>query len=200
MAAAGVVAVDVTPALAAKCHCKRGPRGFTGPRGPRGARGPQGPAGPRGPAGANGAQGPAGPAGATGPAGSGLSNFDSVLTTVGQSHSVTIGDFTVADVNNKTTNGGCSGITLFGSKPYYFAIGANKPVPATAAVTAAGTSTPVATGGVATPGQLNVLLQAYDFTPSFITGDVGDSSATQGAPAQPSGVTPCVDIGGVAGS
>ncbi len=36
----GVIAVDATPSLAAKCHCQRVPRGFTG------AHGPQGPAGP----------------------------------------------------------------------------------------------------------------------------------------------------------
>lgn len=186
MAAAGLVAVDVTPALAAKCHCKRGPRGFTGPRGPAGPAGARGPAGPAGPAGAT---------GATGPAGGGLSNFDAVLTSVGQTHAVTVGDFTVADVNNKTTNGGCSGLTLFGTQPYFFAFGQAIPV---SAMQPAGTSTPFGGGGGT--GRLNFIFQAYDLTPSYITGDVGDSSSTAGAPTQPSGVIPCVNIGGVSGS
>ena len=60
MAAFGVIAVDASPALAAKCHCKTGPRGPRGPRGFTGSRGPQGPAGP---AGSAGPAGPAGPAG-----------------------------------------------------------------------------------------------------------------------------------------
>jgi hypothetical protein len=102
MAAFGVLAVDASPALAAKCHCKRGPRGFTGPRGPAG---PAGPAGARGPAGAT---GPAGPAG---PAGGGLNNWDGVLKTPGQVQSVTIGSFTVFD-SDLPSGLGCSDISI----------------------------------------------------------------------------------------
>jgi hypothetical protein len=112
MAAAGLVAVDVTPALAAKCHCKRGPRGFTGPRGPRGA---QGPAGARGPAGANGAAGPAGPQGPAGPAGM-VANFDKVLNTAGEVNSVTVGAFTVSD-NEALDGSGCGGIMITDNSP-----------------------------------------------------------------------------------
>ena len=210
MAAAGLVAVDVAPALAAKCHCQRGPRGFTGPRGPRGSQGPagpQGPQGPQGPAGNNGAAGPAGPAGAagaTGPAGPGLSNFDNVLTSVGQSFSVTEGDFTVADVNNATTNGGCSGVTLFGSKAYYWnhgglgspwsnLLGSGTSVHVTGpnAVATVGS-----TGGPAQTGSSDNLFQAFDGTPSYISGDVGEGDGF----TQASGIVACTTVGGVAGS
>ncbi len=108
MAAAGVIAVDVTPALAAKCHCQRGPRGFTGPRGPRG---PQGPAGARGPAGSNGSAGPAGATGPAGPAGAGLNNFNKLLNTAGQVNSVTVGSFTLSD-SEALSGSGCNGVKL----------------------------------------------------------------------------------------
>ncbi len=194
MAACGVLAVDAAPALAAKCHCQRGPRGFTGPSGPAGPRGAQGPAGPQGPNGATGARGPAGPAGATGPAGPGLTNFDAVLTTVGQSHTVTVGDFTVSDVNNATTNGGCSGIKIFGTQTYYDGSGQYDP--------GWGTIIPANTSDTIGPaGDLSEVFQGYDLvTPSFITGDVGDSSSTRGAQPLATGVIPCVNVGGVAGS
>ena len=102
MAAVGVVTVDAAPALAAKCHCKRGPRG------PRGPQGPTGPAGAPGPAGSNGATGAAGPAG---PAGQGLNNWDGVLKTPGQVQSVTVGSFTLFD-SDLVTGKGCSTINL----------------------------------------------------------------------------------------
>ena len=223
MAAFGVIAVDVTPALAAKCHCKRGPRGHTGPRGPRGftgSRGPQGPRGPQGvqgpqgpagpaggptgPAGPAGPQGPAGPAGPQGPAGpsggGGLSNFDNVVTTVGGVSSVTVGDFTVADVNNKTTNGGCSGITMFASKTYVFSIWSSKAgvyVPWTARAGGGATLIDVDSNPPGpNTGSAENLAQAYDGTPSFMTAYVGDDTGSQLA----SGIFPCVTIGGVSGS
>src|ERR1700693_1111926 len=87
IAALGSLAVEAAPALAAKCHCQRGPRGFTGPRGARGAQGSRGPAGANGAAGAQGPAGPAGamgPAGATGPAGPGVGTFDNVFTSVAE--------------------------------------------------------------------------------------------------------------------
>ncbi len=99
VAALGMIAVDASPALAAKCHCQRGPRGFPGPRGP------QGPAGPAGAAGPTGATGP------TGPAGAGLNNWDSVLKTPGQVESITEGSFTVFDAD-QVGGGGCSDIQL----------------------------------------------------------------------------------------
>lgn len=80
MATAAVVAVDATPAFAAKCHCKRGRRG---PRGPRGFTGPRGPQGPAGPAGARGPAGAQGPAGPTGPAGPGSANLTHYVVTAG---------------------------------------------------------------------------------------------------------------------
>jgi hypothetical protein len=118
VAAFGVLAIDAAPALAAKCHCKRGPRGFTGPRGPQGpqgakgaqgAQGAQGPAGPPGAAGTPGPAGPAGPTGPTGPQGAGLNNFDANLTTPGQVNSVTVGSFTVSDAD-AVGGTGCVGI------------------------------------------------------------------------------------------
>ncbi len=199
MAAAGVVAVDVTPALAAKCHCQRGPRGFTGPRGPRG---PQGPAGARGPAGANGSNGAQGPAGPTGPAGAAGAggNFDNTLTAVGQVASVTIGDFTIADVNNLTTNGGCSAATLFGSKSYVY--GLSQPAGAlgyTQASEHGGTSVTIAVAA-STPGpdtgSFDNQFQAYDGTPSYVTATVG----TDSGPALATGIFPCITVGSAVGS
>ena len=102
MAMVGVIAVDASSAVAAKCQCKRGPRGFTGPRGATGAAGPAGSAGPAGPTGAT---GPAGPAGG------GLNNWDGVLKTPGQVQSVTIGSFTVFDAD-QLGGGGCTDISI----------------------------------------------------------------------------------------
>ena len=106
MAAFGAIAVDASPALAAKCHCKRGPRGFTGPRGPQG---PAGPAGARGPAGPAGATGPAGPAGPSGSAA--LNNFGADLKTAGAVDSVTVGSFTV-NIHENPDGSGCSDLTV----------------------------------------------------------------------------------------
>ena len=196
MAAFGVLAVDATPALAAKCHCKRGPRGFTGPRGPRGLTGVRGPVGPRGP---TGPQGPAPPPGPPPP--QTQSDFDAVLTTVGQTHTVTFGDFSVSDVNNATTNGGCSGIKLFGNAGYFVGLGVGGgagvawagPIPG-------GTSIPLEPSLAGTnavgSGRANILVQAVSSTPSFITGTVGDLDGA----ALPSGIIPCADVGGAAGS
>src|SRR5437588_11201121 len=102
MAAAGLVAVDASPALAAKCHCKRGPRGFTGPRGP------QGPAGPRGPQGNTGPAGPQGPPGTS--SSSSLTNFIGYLNTAGQTKSVTVGAFTYSTFENLDGSGCASGV------------------------------------------------------------------------------------------
>jgi hypothetical protein len=190
MAAFGVIAVGATPALAKKCHCKRGPRGFTGPRGRAGPRGPRGARGPTGP------QGPEPPQEPPPFSPSDLSNFDTVLTTVGQTHTLTFGDFTVSDVNNLSTNGGCSGIKLFSPNAYAVTQG-------TPSDTGGEPFVPV-TGGVATSitvgqnpgGHGDAVFQALDATPSYITGIVGDFTGA----ALPSGIFPCVNLGGASGS
>ena len=188
MAAAGVIAVDVTPAMAAKCHCKRGPRGFTGPRGPRG---PQGPAGPAGPAGSQGPAGPAGATGPAGPAGAGLNNFNKYLTTAGQVNSVTVGAFTVSD--SEDLGGlGCNGIKLTGpgtTKGYTWSDTTKSfPVDETAANTV-----PL------TLDEFNVPLQAAaDDGSSMITGVLGDSD--DNTTKTPSGLQPCIDVGGISGT
>jgi len=221
MAAAGLV--GVAPALAAHNSASsrgprgpQGPRGFTGPRGPRGPQGPAGPRGPQGaqgsqgPAGNNGAPGPAGPAGpagaagATGPAGPGLSNWDTVLTSVGQVHSVTIGDFTAADVNNLSVNGGCSAATLFGSKGFVYDVFTGDTAGSTGeTATPGGSSITIVPATAAPPeppggadGSMNNTFQAYDGTPSYITGVVGSDTGN----ALPTGIFPCINVGGVAGS
>lgn len=194
LATLGLLTVDVAPALAKKCHCQRGPRGFTGPQGPRGARGPAGPRGPRGPA------GPAPPTPPEPPPPPAFNNFDFTLTSVGQVASVTIGDFTIADVNNQTTNGGCSAATLYGSKAFVY--GLSQPARAQGYKqnsVSAGTSVPIA---VAAPppgpntGSFDNDLQAYDGTPSYLTAIVGTDTGTE----LPSGVFPCITVGGAAGS
>lgn len=183
VAAFGVLTLTTAPALAAKCHCKRGPRGFTGPRGP---------AGPAGPRGATGPAGPAGPTGPAGPAGGGLSNFDMVLSTPGQVHSVTIGQFTVSDAD-QTGGTGCLGLSITGNsatQTYDFAqnkfdtIWANE---------AAGSTTPIGTG----PGDqpLEGIMATLKDGSSMVTGLIGDDNAT----ALPSGNKPCINLGGVAG-
>jgi hypothetical protein len=197
MAAAGVVAVDVTPALAAKCHCKRGPRGFTGPRGPRGPQGPSGARGPAGARGANGSAGPAGPAGPQGPAGPGLNNFDKFLVTAGAVNSVTFGNITVSD-SEALDGSGCNGINLSDSA-------SDGAVAAIGILTAngkgSGFTNPVDSSGVDPTngvGTGNNLFQAIDIDGhGLATGDVGDVTATT---ALSNGLFPCVDIGGVAGT
>jgi hypothetical protein len=192
MAVAGVIAVDVTPALAAKCHCKRGPRGFTGPRGPRGPRGPQGPAGARG---ANGATGPAGP---QGPAGPGLNNFDKYLTTAGQVNSVTVGHFTISD-SESVSGTGCNGLTITDNSStvkYDFAhdddYDSFSQYDTTDNALALEDSTPPATDET-------VGFQAFlDDGSSMVTGHVGDGD--DDTTALPSGLQPCIDVGGVAGT
>jgi hypothetical protein len=208
MAALGLVAVDATPALAAKCHCKRGPRGFTGPRGPRG---PQGPAGSRGPQGSAGSSGPAGPAGPTGPAGPGLNNFDAYLTTPGQTESVTIGQFTVSDADQLAGNG-CIGIAVKNNNSSINGwlnanSGGNNGSTSTTAL-AAGSTLDVYdndapdgsnTGaGASAPGFLP--FQAWiasGTTSSSVTGIVSDANSDT---TLANGNTPCLDMGGVAGS
>ena len=189
MAAFGVIAVDATPALAAKCHCKRGPRGFTGPRGPQGPAGPAGARGPAGPAGPTGATGPAGPAGG------GLNNYDMLLSTPGQVHSVTIGQFTISDADN-VGGGGCNGVTLTDNS----------------ATQAYDMSQPTGWGaydvdGDWSTGNTNTWKISWDTGAgvfqavledgsSMITGTVGDKTLA----ALPSSNKPCVDVGGVAGT
>jgi hypothetical protein len=187
MAAAGVVAVDVTPALAAKCHCKRGPRGFTGPRGPRG---PQGPAGARGPAGANGAQGPQGPAGASG---GGLNNFDAYLTTAGAVNSLTVGSFTISNAD-QLGGGGCSGINITDTSSTQGMWYDHNNIDGSFSHTAA----PTGAVFLDDPGDSQNTFQAFlDNGSSMITGMVGNSGSDL-TPA-PSGNIPCVDLGGASG-
>jgi hypothetical protein len=209
MAAFGVIAVDASPALAAKCHCKRGPRGFTGPRGPQGATGPRGAAGPAGPAGS---AGPAGPAGPTGPAGPGLNNFDNVLKTPGQVESVTIGKFTVF-VADQVNGDGCGTLNLTNNssgteadyarynddQAYIAARAANNPDDAgpvdpgaTVDVSNEGGSTTAANNG-----ELLIPLQALlQDGSSMLTGQLGIWTG----PASPSGNSPCITVGGLAGT
>ena len=211
MAAFGVLAVDVAPALAAKCHCQRGPRGYTGPRGPKGsagprgqqgsagARGPQGPQGPQGAtgtAGSPGSAGPAGPAGATGPQGPGLNNWDANLTTPGQVNAVTIGSFTVSDAD-AIGGGGCNGVTLSdtSTKKYDFA--------ETTTAYAYDTDGDWDTGLAATSTQTladqtggAVFQAALTNGSSMISGVVGDVNGS----AASNGNIPCIDVGGVAGT
>jgi hypothetical protein len=208
MAAFGVIAVDASPALAAKCHCKRGPRGPRGPRGftgPRGPQGPTGPAGARGPAGSNGATGPAGPAGP------GLNNFDAYLTTPGQTHSVTVGSFTVSDADQ--VNGkGCLGIGITnnssstdgwlnaGSKgtngsTMTVALGKGSTLDVYDEDAPDGTDTGAGTS--ADPAMLFEAWLASGSTSSSVTGLVGDANSDT---PSPSGNTACLDMGGFAGS
>jgi hypothetical protein len=186
MAAFGVIAVDAAPALAAKCHCKRGPRGFTGPRGPQG---PAGPRGSQGPAGSNGSTGPAGP---QGPAGAGLNNWDGVLKTPGQVQSVTVGSFTVFD-SDMVSGGGCSDIQVtnnsssqtadydtylnYSSNSYRIAPGA--------------TLDAISSGDF-----LNPIQAVLEDGSSMFTALVGNENGT----ALASGNKPCINVGGVAGS
>lgn len=197
MAAAGVIAVDVTPALAAKCHCKRGPRGFTGPRGPQG---PQGPAGARGPAGSAGAAGPAGATGATGPAGpagAGLNNFNKLLNTAGQVNSVTVGSFTLSD-SEALGGSGCNGATLTdnnssGTKYDHAIDGDNDSWSGPDASGSGGkASIPATTDEFA-------VFQAFLVDgSSMVSGFVGDND--DDTPTLASGLTECVDVGGMSGT
>ncbi|HEY1523356.1 MAG TPA: hypothetical protein VGF70_10130 [Solirubrobacteraceae bacterium] len=213
MAAFGLVAVDATPALAAKCHCKRGPRGFTGPRGPRGPRGPQGPAGSRGPQGSAGSSGPAGPAGATGPAGPagpGLNNFDAYLTTAGQTQSVTVGQFTVSDADQLNGNG-CLGVAVTNNNSTIngwlsAGTGADNDTSTIVALDAKSTldvndqdapdGTDVGAGTSASPAMLFEAWLASGSTDSSITGLVGDANADT---ASANNNIACLDMGGFAG-
>ena len=211
MAAAGLVAVDVAPALAATCHCKRGPRGFTGPRGPRG---PAGPRGSQGPAGSNGSQGAAGPAGPTGPAGAGFNNFDGILSIAGSTKSVTIGSFTVSDFD-QLDGTGCGPVTLTnnsaGQKGNWSRYNENQstivgsPVAGDWGVlgtAGSGTNSQQISGegGSSTPssnGELLIPVQALlQDGSSMITGQVGMETGN----AAPSGNFPCINVGGVAGT
>jgi hypothetical protein len=199
MAAFGVIAVDASPALAAKCHCKRGPRGPRGPRGFTGPRGPQGPAGARGPAGANGANGATGPAG---PAGPGLNNWDGVLKTPGQVQSVTIGSFTISDAD-AVDGTGCTNISLTNNSStqtaYY------------------GVSGQISTGSTLKSGATNTDFQhggyyndanAQGFEPdgssmflAFLANSGGaDAAYPAAATPEPSGNYPCINFGGLAGT
>jgi hypothetical protein len=192
MAAAGVVAVDVTPALAAKCHCKRGPRGFTGPRGPRGPQGPAGPRGATGARGSTGAQGPQGPAGANG---GGLNNFDKTLTTAGQVNSVTVGQFTVSD-SEALSGSGCNDIMLTdnsstGVKYAY----TDTDFSGFNGDQAAGSAGALDLG----TDDGSIVLQAFlQDGSSMLTGIVGDDDDF--TPTNANGLTECVDLGGVSGT
>ena len=183
MAAFGVVAVDVAPAMAAKCHCKRGPRG---PRGFAGLRGPAGPAGPAGPVGA------AGPAGPTGPAGPGLNNWDGFLKTPGQVQSVTIGSFTVSDAD-AVNGGGCTMATLTNdssAQDAHYDVAGPGPGPTTLA---AGSTLPVEASA---DTYNNVFQAALLDGSSMVSGLVGNVNGTP----QPSGNKPCINVGAVAGT
>jgi hypothetical protein len=100
-------------------------------------------------------------------------------------------------VNNATTNGGCSGITLFGSAAYWLGFGASS---SWAGLVPGGTTVPLepslSGGNAAGSGTANILFQAVDQTPSFATGTVGD---VDGA-ALATGIVPCLDVGGAQGS
>ncbi len=213
-AAFGLLAMQAAPALAAKCACKVGPRGFTGPRGPRGAAGPRG---SRGPAGSQGPRGAAGPAGSAGPAGpkgpSSLNNWDGVLKTPGAVQSLTIGSFTVSDAD-ALAGGGCTVIALANNSASETADSdlalnnaPNSPSfanPVSASGIAPGSNESVQQGGAGPPGFtpsveansfLNAFQAALEDGSSMITGLVGNDSGT----AQPNGNLPCINVGGVAG-
>jgi hypothetical protein len=191
LAAFGVIAVDAAPAMAAKCHCKRGARGPRGPRGFTGPRGPQGPAGSRGATGPAGPAGATGPAGPPGPAGGGITNFDKDLNTAGEVNSITVGKFTVFDAEN-TAGTACTGINLTG------------PATTSGYTWASGTTT--WSNETTTNTQTDIIndsaperVAAYaDDGSSFLMAFVGsdDEHATPLA----SGLQPCVDVGGVSGS
>ena len=205
MAAFGLVAVDIAPALAAKCQCQRGPRGFTGPRGPKGAtgaRGPQGPAGARGANGSAGATGPAGPAGATGPAGPGLNNWDGIITTSGAVMSVTIGSFTISDAD-KLGGGGCSNIDLTNNSSSQKAdvgIGAFDDLNDTGyGPLAPGASTTSSTVGyLVLPGEVNAMFSAALVDGSSMISGIVGNSGTNASPQANQNI-PCINVGGVAG-
>ena len=206
VAAFGMLALEAGPALAAKCHCKRGPRGFTGPRGPAGPRGATGSAGPAGPAGPAGATGPAGPAGG------GLNNWDGVLKTPGQVQSVTIGSFTVSDSDTVDGNG-CSDINLTNNSASQTAIYGYtlEPTATSATLSPGATETDALDGGefLSDHG-----LQAFEPDgSSMITVFASNSggkdtynyihvSASDGPAAtqQPSGNYPCINFGGIGGT
>jgi hypothetical protein len=191
MAAAGVVVVDVAPAMAAKCHCKRGPRGFTGPRGPRGPAGPRGATGARG---ANGAQGPAGP---QGPAGAGLNNFNKDLTTAGQVNAVTIGSFTLSD-SEALDGSGCNGVLLTdnsttGVKYDYSQDGDDD--------TWTGPEDAGSAGAAAIPTTTDefAVFQAFlNDGSSMVSGFSGDND--DDTTLQANGLQQCVDVGGMSGT
>jgi hypothetical protein len=198
MAALGVLATEAAPALAAKCHCKRGPRGFTGPRGPRGPRGSQGPRGATGPAGPRGATGPAGPPSPPG-ADTGLTNFNKLLTTAGEVNSVTVGQFTVSD-NEALDGSGCGGIMLTDNSStgvkysYDFVDFLNN--------TNHGWSSgndPGAAGTTDFGADNSFIIQAFlEDGSSMITSTVGDND--DATPVLANNLQTCVDVGGVAGT
>jgi len=188
MGAVGVVLVDATPALAAKCHCKRGPRGFTGPRGPQGPAGPRGAQGPAGPRGATGATGPAGP-GATAD-----TNFNKYLTTAGQVNSVTVGKFTLSD-SEALGGSGCNGLSLTESN-------------SSSTVNYSGATDDDFDGFTDETPTTNLLGSATDETVGFqavmddgtsmVSGRVGDED--DNTVALSNGLQPCIDVGGIAGT
>jgi hypothetical protein len=210
MAAFGVIAVDASPALAAKCHCKRGPRGPRGPRGFTGPRGPQGPVGPRGANGSAGATGSTGATGPAGPAGPGMNNFDAYLTTPGQTHSVTVGQFTVSDAD-QVGGTGCIGVAVTNNSSstggYLNADSKGDNGSTSTIALAKGNSLDVWDNDAADGDDPGAGTSAEGFTPfqawldtgttmSAITGIASDANGTAG----PSGNIPCIDMGGVAGS
>lgn len=195
--ALGLLLTDVGQALAAQCHCQRGPRGFTGPQGPRGPRGrpgPRGVPGPAGPAGPAGSPGPAGATGATGPMGPGLNNWDGVLKTPGQVQSVTIGSFTVFDAD-QLGGGGCTDIQLTNNSATETADYAYKGESANEFNLAPG-----ATNTDITPsGRVDDIWTAWELDgSSMVTAIIGNSGAD--ATTLASGNIPCVNFGGLAGT
>ena len=209
-----LLALDLDAALAAKCHCKagpRGPRGFAGRRGPRGAVGRRGPTGGRGPAGPAPTGAPAGPVGPAGPAGPGLNDWDTVLSNPGQVQSITIGSFTLFDADQLNGNG-CSRISLTNNSASQGAdwgrynetqstvLGGNN-MPDGYGVLAPGATTYVSfKGGDTSPdhnGELLIPLQAsLQDGSSMLNGLIGMATGTQ----EQNGNYPCIDMGGVAGA
>ncbi|HZU59965.1 MAG TPA: hypothetical protein VE983_03325 [Solirubrobacteraceae bacterium] len=182
MVAFGTLAVDVAPALAAKCHCKQGPPGPRGPRGPRGFTGAKG------------------ATGAPGAAGQGLNNWDGFLTAPDQTQSVTVGKFTLFD-SDKAAGTGCSDIYLSDNSSSSNATGALYLNEAYDSYTIdSGGNTEDITDGGGNSNDGGYLLNPFQFYledgSSMITGMVGNGPGN----TEPNSVIPCVNVGGLAGS
>jgi len=189
MAAVGVVTIDAAPAMAAKCHCKRGKRGPRGPRGPRGftgSRGPQGPAGPRG------AQGPAGPTGPQGPAGAnGLTTAFNADVPAGSTHIITVGQFVVLldnSLGSCTNNTAFNGVVLTtgpaDTTDFRVALGSTANSPTGAAFS------PVVTPGTTVP------LASASHANTFVAGLTDGSDTIWGQVGSFPRGTDCITVGG----